>query len=79
MKTTVIISDALLERAKRHAKRTGRTLRAVIEDGLQRVLAGDMQPTRFRLPDCSVGSAGEPSPLESLSWQDLRQEIYGGR
>jgi hypothetical protein len=79
MKTTVVIADALLERAKRHAKRTGRPLRALIEEGLQRVLATETQPTRYRLPDRSVGDARRPSPLETLSWQDLRQEIYGGR
>jgi hypothetical protein len=79
MKTTVVIADALLNRAKRHAKRTGRTLRAVIEEGLQRVLDDEAQPPAYRLPDCSVGKAGHPSPLEALSWQDLRDEIYGGR
>jgi hypothetical protein len=79
MKTTVVIADPLLERAKRHAKRTGRPLRALIEEGLQLVLAGEAQRNRYRLPDRSVGRTGEPSPLEALSWQDLRHEIYGGR
>jgi hypothetical protein len=36
-------------------------LRAVIEEGLRRVL------------DTSA------NPLDALSWQDLRDEIYGGR
>ena len=38
MKTTIEIHDELLARAKQHAKATGRSLRAVIEDGLRQVL-----------------------------------------
>ena len=38
MKTTLDIHDELLLRAKRHAKETGRPLRALVEDGLRRVL-----------------------------------------
>ena len=79
MKTTVVISDPLLARAKRYARRTGRTLRALIEDGLQRVLADDSRPQRYRLPDRSVGKPEAPNPLHALSWQDLRDQIYGGR
>jgi hypothetical protein len=79
MKTTVEIPDALLERARRYARRTGKPLRAVIEEGLRRVLEGEPRRTRYRLPDRSVGRAGAPNPLESLSWQELRDEVYGGR
>lgn len=79
MKTTVEISDALLVRAKRHARHVGRPLRALIEDGLRHVL--DAAPTRkkYHLPDLSVGDARGHDPLQALSWQDLRDEIYGGR
>ncbi len=77
MKTTVEVRDDLLVRAKRHARRTGRPLRAVIEEGLRLVLATPAGRGRYRLPDCSVGSAGQPDPLEAYSWQDLRAEIYG--
>lgn len=79
VKTTVVISDGLLERAKRHARRTGRPLRAVIEEGLQLVLERQAAQPRYELADRSVGKAGAPNPLESLTWQDLRDEIYGGR
>lgn len=79
MKTTVEISDALLTRAKRHARKSGKPLRALIEDGLRCVLQDDAEPLAYRLPDRSVGEPGAANPLESLSWQDLRDEIYGGR
>ena len=79
MKTTVEISDALLARAKRHAKRTGRPVRALIEEGLRYVLQDSAKRPRYRLPDRSVGDPEAPNPLELMSWQDLRDEIYGGR
>ncbi|CAN5878316.1 hypothetical protein BH23GEM9_BH23GEM9_08530 [soil metagenome] len=79
MKTTVEIQTALLERARRHAKKAGKPLRAIIEEGLRRVLEAEASAPDYRLPDYSVGEPGAPNPLESLSWQDLREEIYGGR
>jgi hypothetical protein len=79
MKTTVEIPDAVLERARRHARRTGRTLRALIEEGLQLVLRSERGRARYELPDRSVGNPRGPNPLERLSWQELRDEIYGGR
>lgn len=77
MKTTLEIQDALLERAKRHAKRARRPLRAIVEEGLRLVLSQRSGDTRYALPDAAVGKAGDPDPLENLSWQDLREEIYG--
>jgi hypothetical protein len=79
MKTTIDIADALLARAKRHAQRSGVPLRAVVEEGLRRVLAAQDAPTAYQLPDLSVGDAQDENPLERMSWPDLRDEIYGGR
>jgi hypothetical protein len=79
MKITVDIADPLLAQARKRAKKMGRPLRAVIEDGLRLVLR-DVQPRpTYKLPDRSSGVAGEPNPLEALSWQELRDEIYVGR
>lgn len=79
MKTTVEISDALLDRARRYGRKHGKPVRALIEEGLRRVLESEEPTGSYRMPDCSVGTVGKPNPLEQLSWQDLRQEIYGGR
>lgn len=76
-KTTLDLSDALLDRAKRHAKATGRSLRSLVEEGLRRVLELAPVAAGFRLEDRSVGDESAPNPLELLSWQDLRDEIYG--
>jgi hypothetical protein len=77
VKTTLDIQDALLERAKRHAKRVRRPLRAIVEDGLRRVLSETSPREAYRLRDASVGDPGAPDPLEAFTWQDLRAEIYG--
>jgi hypothetical protein len=76
MKTTLDIQDELMVRAKRHAKRIGRPLRAVVEEGLRLVLAEAKPKKSYVMPDCSVGDPDAEDPLEMLSWQDLRQEIY---
>jgi len=77
MKTTLDIKDDLLIRAKKLAKRTGRPLRAVVEESLRRTLSQAEQQASYELPDVSFGDANANDPLESLTWQDLRQEIYG--
>lgn len=79
MKTTIDIADALLERAKRHARKTGRPLRAVVEDGIRRVLEAPPAPSTSELPDCSVGDPRGKNPLAAYTWSELRDEIYGGR
>lgn len=76
VKTTLDIHEKLLIRAKRFSKQTGRPLRALVEEGLRRVLQEE-KPVHYELPDRSVGHRGDPNPLEALSWQDLRGEIYG--
>ena len=77
MKTTLNIQDELLSRAKRRARRTGRTLRAVVEEGLRKVLSTESPRDRYILPDHSVGEPGGRDPLEAYSWQDLREVSYG--
>ena len=77
VKTTLDIKDDLLIRAKKLAKRTGRPLRAVVEESLRRTLSQAEQQTTYELADMSFGDADADDPLESLTWQDLRNEIYG--
>jgi hypothetical protein len=79
MKTTIEISDPLLARAKRHARKTGQSLRVVVEEGIRLVLERDPGRSAYKLPDRSVGKPGDRNPLEEMSWQELRDEIYGGR
>ena len=52
MRTTIRIRDELLERAKNKAAQQGRTLTALVEEGLMIVLAraNDTKRKRIRLP-----------------------------
>jgi hypothetical protein len=77
MKTTLEIADELLLRAKKLAKRSGRPLRAVVEEGLRLALEQVERDKTFKLRDFSVGNSQDEDPLEALTWQDLRDEIYG--
>ncbi len=77
MKTTVDIEDRLLDQAKRHARRTGRQLEELVEDGLRHVLSTTPLSGGYRLPDCSVGDARQADPTEQYSWQELRAMVYG--
>ena len=78
MKTSVDIADDLFARLKRMSRATGMPMRTLIEEGLRRVLDTAEAP-EWRLEDRTVGHLGGVNPLESLSWQDLRDEIYGPR
>ncbi|MCE2493531.1 MAG: DUF2191 domain-containing protein [Alphaproteobacteria bacterium] len=77
MKTTLDIHDELLMRAKRHARETRRPLRAVVEDGLRRVLAAASPRGGYKLSDLRAGDPGAADPLEQYSWPELREMIYG--
>lgn len=79
MKTTVEIDDALFARVRKQARRSGRSVRSLVEEGLRRCLEAERPAKGYKLPDLSVGNADGLNPLEALSWQDLRDEIYGGR
>ena len=46
MKTTIELPDALIEQARRVAQREGATLRALVEEGLQRSLKARRQSAR---------------------------------
>ena len=77
METTLDIHEKFLARAKRHARKTGHPLRAVVEEGLRQVLCTGSPRRGYRLPDLGVGDAEGRDPLEAYSWQDLREIIYG--
>lgn len=78
MKTTIEIHGEIPIRAKRHAQKTGCSLRAVVEDGLRRVLDAPPPPEPYVLPDLRAGDPDGPDPLEAYAWPDLRELIYAG-
>ena len=74
MKTTIELSDALLKAAKRGARTRGITLRALIEEGLRRVLRDAERQPAFQLRRASF--KGEGRNPEATSWDAVRDFIY---
>ncbi len=78
MKTTIELSDSLLEEARAVMAREGVTLRALVEEGLRRSLDDRKrrQPP-FRLRDASVAGTGLRPELRDAGWERLRDLAYG--
>ena len=79
MKTTVEISNALLEETRRAAAQDGTTVRALIEEGLRRVLVDRKKKGRFQLRRASFKGKGLQPQLEGSAWDRIRDAIYEGR
>ena len=76
MKTTVEIADGLFEAARRLAERERTTLRALIEDGLRRVIASRREAREFRLRRCSFKGKGLSPDLAGRGWEAVRARAY---
>lgn len=75
MKTTIGVSDALFLSAKGFVRQNQTTMRALVEEGLRRVLS-DSQPQRrqaFKLVDASVRGTIVLSP-DPRQWQQMEEE-----
>lgn len=79
MKTTVEISDALLEEAKRVASREHTSVRALIEHGLRRVLAERKRARTFHLRKVTFKGQGLQPHLDAGTWDRIRDLAYEGR
>ena len=79
MKTTVEISDPLLEEAKRLAAREGTTVKALIERGLRSVLVERKRPKAFRLRKATYRGNGLQPAAQGLGWDKLREIAYESR
>lgn len=75
MKTTIDVSDALFVLAKNVARERQTSLRALVEEGLRRVLNEATSPvkTAFKLEDARVHGQEVllPNPRD---WQQLEQD-----
>ena len=80
MKTTIDLSDAALEEAKRVAAREGTSLKALIEEGLRRVLAERRaRRSEFRLRRATFKGKGLSPEFTGQSWPAVRDAIYRER
>ena len=79
MKTTIEISDTLLEEAKRLAAKEGTTVRAFVEQGLRRIIAERKSKSTFHLRKASFKGKGLQVGVEDATWERVREMIYQGR
>ncbi len=78
MKTTIELSDPVLNDARRLAAREGVTLSALLELGLRRVIAEKKPAAGFRLRRASYKGNGLTASLRGASWERLRETAYEG-
>jgi CRISPR/Cas system-associated protein Csm6 len=78
MKTTIEIADTLLEEARQIALREKTTVRALVEEGLRRVVVERKRPGTFRLRDASVDGRGLQPGVADASWDRIRELAYEG-
>ena len=79
MKTTIEISDSLLDEAKRLAAKEGTTVRAFVEQGLRRVLGERKSRGAFRLRKATFKGKGLQPGVKDATWERIRETIYQGR
>jgi hypothetical protein len=79
MKTTVEISDSLLAEARRLAAREGTTVRALVEQGLRRVIVERTRSGGFRLRKASFKGQGLQPGVAAAPWERIRDMAYEGR
>ncbi|MBN1945759.1 MAG: hypothetical protein JW797_08780 [Bradymonadales bacterium] len=79
MKTTIEIADSLLKRAKKLAARERTTIRALVEESLQRVLTERERRSGFKLKKVTFRGEGLNPELVGKPWAVTRDLIYEGR
>jgi len=78
MKLTVEISDLLLKLARRLASKEHTTLKALVQEGLRRLIAA-RSPKPFKLGKVSFKAKGLQPEMADASWERIRDAIYEGR
>ncbi|HWO42605.1 MAG TPA: type II toxin-antitoxin system VapB family antitoxin [Candidatus Eisenbacteria bacterium] len=79
MKTTIEISDSLLDEAKKLAAKEGTTIRAYVEQGLRRIVAERKSRGQFRLRKATFKGKGLQPGVKDATWERIREAIYQGR
>lgn len=80
MKTTIEISDEVLEQAKQVAAEEGATLRSLVEEGLRRALSDRRgRKAGFRLRRAAFRGRGLSAAFASAGWTEIRDAAYRER
>lgn len=78
MKTTIDISDHLLNRARELARKEKTTLKELTEEGLTLVLSEHSSSAPRRVKPVVFKGNGLSERFRGRSWADIRDEIYRG-
>jgi hypothetical protein len=78
MKTTIQISDPLLEAARQVAVQEKTTVRALVEEGLRKVIEERAQGRGFNLRRATFKGQGLQPEVAGAPWERLREMIYEG-
>jgi len=79
MKTTVEIPDSLLGQAKRLASQEHTTVRALMEEGLRRLMAERKGAKPFKLRKVSFRGNGLQPQMAGVAWERIGDAAYEGR
>jgi hypothetical protein len=79
MKTTLELSDHILNRAKAVSRQRGVTLRGLVEEGLTRVLDEQGQHGGRKVVPVTMKGNGLSPEYAGASWGQVRDAIYEER
>ena len=79
MKTTIDIADPLLRKAQKIAARERTTLRALVEQGLRKIIAERKTARPSRLRKVTFKGQGLVPELRDADWEKIRDLAYEGR
>lgn len=79
MKTSIQIPNALFEEARKVAHRERTTLKALVEEGLRRIISDRKKRGGFRLRKATFKGNGIQPHLADASWDRIRELSYEGR
>ena len=81
MKTTIHIPDSLFNEARKVANQEKTTLKALVEEGLRKVVAEhrDRKPEGFKLRQAAFKGQGLQPHLAGVTWDEILDLGYEGR
>jgi predicted transcriptional regulator len=79
MKTTVELPDELLHEVQLIARAEHTTMKSLLEEGLQAVIARHRRAQAFVLRDASVDGRGLRPEVAEGGWATIRELSYGDR
>ena len=79
MKTTLDISDRILQELKAAAKERNTTMKDIVAEAVVAYLSPSQSGGRFALRDASYGGKGTQAGIAEGDWELIRGRIYEGR